>query len=93
MPPFLFGRKIMATIETDLKDVLAKIDARLDRMEQRLERIDQSLPRIEEKLDGLDKRVNRLEDSQNRQIWALIIAIIGALVAAIIRFGFLPPNP
>jgi hypothetical protein len=78
----------MATIETDLKEVLAKIDARLDRIEQRLE----ALPRIEEKLDSVENRVSRLEDSQNRQIWALIIAIIGAMIAAIVRFGFLP-NP
>ena len=78
----------MATIETDLKDVLAKIESRLDRIEQKLE----ALPRIEEKLEGLDNRVNRLEDSQNRQIWALIVAIIGAMIAAIVRFGF-TPNP
>ncbi|BAK50909.1 hypothetical protein NON20_16000 [Synechocystis sp. B12] len=57
----------MATIETDLKDILAKIDERLDRIERKLE----ALPRIEEKLEGLNGRVNRLEDSQNRQIWAL----------------------
>jgi tetrahydromethanopterin S-methyltransferase subunit G len=75
-------------IETDLKDVLAKIDARLDRIEQKLE----ALPRIEEKLESVENRVSRLEDSQNRQIWALIIAIIGAMIAAIVRFGFLP-NP
>jgi len=78
----------MPMIETDLKDVLAKIDARLDRIEQRLE----ALPRIEEKLDSVENRVSRLEDSQNRQIWALIIAIIGAMIAAIVRFGF-SPNP
>ena len=43
-------------VETDLKDVLAKIDSRLERIEIKLE----SLPRIEEKLDGLDKRVDRV---------------------------------
>jgi tetrahydromethanopterin S-methyltransferase subunit G len=74
----------MATIETDLKDILAKIDERLDRIERKLE----ALPRIEEKLEGLNGRVNRLEDSQNRQIWALIVAIIGAMIAAAVRFGF-----
>jgi chaperonin cofactor prefoldin len=85
----------MAMIETDLKDILAKFDQRFDRLEQRLDRIDQKLevlPRLEEKLDNLENRVNRLEDSQNRQIWALIIAIIGAMIAAIVRFGFVP-NP
>lgn len=67
-------------VETDLKDVLAKIDSRLERIEIKLE----ALPRIEEKLDGLDKWVDKLETSQNRQIWVLIVAVIGA----IIKFGF-----
>lgn len=49
------------TIETDLKDILAKIDSRLDRMEQKLE----TLPRIEARLDGLDKRVENLENRVN----------------------------
>ena len=75
-------------IETDLKDVLSKIDNRLDRIEQKLE----ALPRIEARLDGLDKRVENLEGSQRSQIWALIITVIGATVTAIIKFGFFP-NP
>jgi hypothetical protein len=36
--------------------------------------------------------VGKLEDSQNRQIWTLIIAITGAMAAGIIKFGFFP-NP
>ncbi|MFN5516153.1 MAG: hypothetical protein ACK5CA_15795 [Cyanobacteriota bacterium] len=43
-------------IEVDLKDLLAKIDNRLDRIEQKLE----VLPRLETKLDGLERRVGRL---------------------------------
>ncbi len=74
----------MPTIEIDLKEILVKIDSRLDRIEQKLE----ALPRIEEKLDSVEKRVDRLEDSQNRQIWALIVTIIGAMIAAAVRFGF-----
>jgi tetrahydromethanopterin S-methyltransferase subunit G len=75
-------------IETDLKDVLSKIDNRLDRIEQKLE----ALPRIEARLDGLDKRVENLEGSQRSQIWALIITVIGATIAAVVKFGFFP-NP
>ncbi|BFM40736.1 hypothetical protein [Synechocystis sp. LKSZ1] len=91
-------------IETDLKDILAKFDQRFDRLEQRLDRIDADLTdlkvsqtkldgnliRIEEKMDTLDQRVQRLEDNQNKQIWALILAILGALITATIRFGFFP---
>jgi lipid II:glycine glycyltransferase (peptidoglycan interpeptide bridge formation enzyme) len=85
----------MATIETDLKEIFAKFDQRFDRLEQRLDRMDQkleSLPRIEEKLDNLDARVTKLEGSQDKQIWTLIIAIVGAMAAAVIKFGFFP-NP
>jgi hypothetical protein len=78
----------MATIEVDLKDVLAKIDQRLDRIDQRLE----ALPRIEGTLDNLSERVGKLEESQNKQIWTLIVAIVGAMTAAVIKFGFFP-NP
>jgi chaperonin cofactor prefoldin len=89
----------MATIETDLKEILGKLDQRFDRLEQRLERMEGDLTtikvsqaRIEEKLDSLDLRVSHLEGSQNKQIWALIVAIIGAMTAAVIKFGFFP-NP
>jgi tetrahydromethanopterin S-methyltransferase subunit G len=75
-------------IETDLKDVLSKIDNRLDRIEKKLE----ALPRIEARLDGLDKRVENLEGSQRSQIWALIITVIGATITAVVKFGFFP-NP
>lgn len=67
-------------VETRLEDVLTKIENRLERIETKLE----ALPRIEEKLDGREKRVDKLETSQNRQIWVLVVAVIGA----IIKFGF-----
>jgi len=84
-------------IETDLKDVLARIDGRLDRIETDLTdlkiaqtKLDGNLVRIEDKIDNLDHRVQGLEDNQNKQIWALILAILGALITATIRFGFFP---
>ncbi|WLT39542.1 hypothetical protein NON20_08695 [Synechocystis sp. B12] len=92
-------REIMTTIETDLKEILgefkqefAKIDQRFERIEASLTDIKVSQARIEEKLDSLDLRVSHLEGSQNKQIWALIVAIIGAMTAAVIKFGFFP-NP
>jgi predicted nuclease with TOPRIM domain len=85
-------------IETDLKEILERIDKRLDRMDERLDRMDdrfsrieqklEALPRIEARLDGLDKRVENLEGSQRSQIWALIITVIGATIAAVVKFGF-----
>ena len=81
----------MSTIvETELKDVLAKIDSRLERIETDLTTVKISQARMEEKLDSLDDRVRSLEGSQNKQIWALIGIIFTAVVSAVIRFGFFP---
>ena len=79
----------MPTIETGLKEILTKIGDRLDRIDERLSHLETGQARISEKLDNVENRVSRLEDSQNRQIWALIVAVIGALIAALVRFGFL----
>lgn len=82
----------MPTIETDLKEILAKIDSRLDRMEESLNDLKVSQAGITGKLDSVDFRLSQLESSQNKQIWTLILAITGAITAAVIKFGFFP-NP
>jgi chromosome segregation ATPase len=89
----------MTTIETDLKEILGEFKQEFARLNQRLDRIDSDLTTIkvsqgkmEEKLDSLDSRVKGLEDSQNKQIWTLILAITGAITAAVIKFDFFP-NP
>ncbi len=71
-------------VETDLKDILAKMENRLDRIEQKLE----ALPRIEAEISQLKGDVTDLKGSQRSQIWVLIVTVVGA----IIKFGFCP-NP
>jgi hypothetical protein len=71
-------------VETDLKDILAKMENRLDRIEQKLE----ALPRIEAEITQLKVDVTDLKGSQRSQIWVLIVTVVGA----IIKFGFFP-NP
>jgi hypothetical protein len=71
-------------VETDLKDILAKMENRLDRIEQKLE----ALPRIEAEISQLKGDVTDLKGSQRSQIWVLIVTVVGA----IIKFGFFP-NP
>ena len=67
-----------------IDDRFDRIDDRFDRIEQKLE----ALPRLEARLDGLDKRVENLEGSQRSQISALIITVIGATIAAVVKIGF-----
>ncbi|ARI80227.1 hypothetical protein [Microcystis aeruginosa] len=72
-------------IETDLKDILAKLDNRLERIETKLE----VLPKIEDEVSQLKEDVKDLKERSTAQIWALIVTVMGATVAAIIKFGFL----
>ncbi|MGK7883840.1 MAG: hypothetical protein AB4057_04330, partial [Crocosphaera sp.] len=79
-------------IETDLKDILAKLDNRLERIETKLEilpKIEAEVAQLKEDVKNLKEDVKDLRGRANAQIWALIITIIGATIAAIIKFGFL----
>ncbi|MFN9174670.1 MAG: hypothetical protein ACK58N_09195 [Synechocystis sp.] len=76
----------METIETELNKILEKIDNRLDKIEQKLE----VLPRMEVELSQLKDDVKDIKNRANAQIWTLIVAVVSALMAAIIRFGFFP---
>ncbi|MEB3310251.1 MAG: hypothetical protein VKJ02_08460 [Snowella sp.] len=87
------------TIETDLKEVLGKLDQRFDRLEQKLDRMDADLTTLKVDMATVKADLTTVKDdikdirgNQRSQIWALIITVIGATVAAIVRFGFLS-NP
>ena len=85
------------TIETELKDILAKIDSRLDRIETDLTdlkiaqtEIKGDLNTLKTELTFVREDVRDLKGSQRAQIWALIGIIFTAVVSAVIRFGFFP---
>ncbi len=71
-------------IETKLEDVLNKIDSRLERIETKLE----ALPRLESEVSQLKEDVKDLKNTYRNQIWALIITVMGTIIAAVIKFGF-----
>jgi uncharacterized protein (DUF849 family) len=84
------------TIETDLKDILTKIDNRLDRIENDLTeiKINQSETRgeikvLDEKITGIGKRLENQEFIGR----SIFVGVILALLAGAVKlFGF-PPNP
>ena len=87
----------MATpIETGLKDILTKIDNRLNRMENDLTeiKINQSETRgeikvLDEKMTGIGKRLENQEFIGR----SIFVGVILALLAGAVKlFGF-PPNP
>ena len=86
----------MATmIETDLKEVLDRIDRRLGAIESDMTTLKVSQARIEGEISTIKNEltfvledVKDLKGSQRSQIWVLIVAVVGAIV----KFGFFP-NP
>jgi hypothetical protein len=83
-------------IETDLKDILTKIDNRLDRIENDLTeiKINQAETRgeikvLDEKITGIGKRLENQEFIGR----SIFVGVILALLAGAVKlFGF-PPNP
>ena len=90
----------MATmIETDLKEVLDRIDRRLGAIASDMTTLKVSQARIEGELSTVKNElafvredVKDLKNSQRSQIWALIITVMGATITAVVKFGFFP-NP
>ena len=82
-------------IESDLKEVLGEINSKLDKIGDRLNNIEISQARLEKKFDAREKIVTELKDSQNKQIWALIILAFTAVVSLVIGLGkfIFYPNP
>jgi len=82
-------------IETDLKEVLDRIDRRLGAIESDMTTLKVSQARIEGELSTVKNElafvredVKDLKGSQRSQIWALIITVIGATITAVVKFGF-----
>lgn len=65
------------TIESDLKDILSKIEGRLDRIEQNLTDLKVGQARLEEKVEGLSKRIDNQEFVSRGVLIGLIVAIAG----------------
>lgn len=83
------------TIETELKEVLNRIDKRLESLESDMTtlkvsqaRIEGELSTVKNELTFIREDIKDLRGNQRSQIWVLIIAVVGA----IIKFGFFP-NP
>jgi chromosome segregation ATPase len=87
---------IPTIIETDLREVLAQINQKLDGINDiriELAEIRDNIKSPNEKVSSLDKRLKRVEENRNKQIWALIGILFITVVATAIRFVFVSlPN-
>ena len=80
-------------IEIDLREVLAEMNKKLDRIDNNvnglkveLADVKGDIKALDEKVSSLDKRLEKVESSQNRQIWALIGILFTAILGVVIRF-------
>jgi predicted nuclease with TOPRIM domain len=80
-------------IEVDLREVLAEMNKKLDRIDNNVNELKVELADVkgeikalDGKVSGLDKRLEKVEGSQNRQIWALIGILFTAISGVVIRF-------
>ncbi|MFM7189751.1 MAG: hypothetical protein ACKN9E_06630 [Microcystaceae cyanobacterium] len=87
-------------IETDLREVLAEMNKKLDtiakdvnQIQVRLATVETKVDNIEKRLDSMDKRfdkmelqIEKVEGNQSKQVWALIGILFTAVVATSIRF-------
>ena len=80
---------VLEQIARDTRDVLARIDGRLDRIDSRFDRIDTRLDRIDTRLDRLDGRISdnfqflvRLHILQFVGLAAGIILVLGVIARA-----------
>jgi predicted nuclease with TOPRIM domain len=74
-------------IESNLKEVLGEINSKLGKVDERLNNIEISQARLAEKFDAQEKIVTELKDSQNKQIWALIVLAFTAVISLVIGLG------
>lgn len=94
-------------IETDLREILAEMNKKLDsisndvnQVQIRLATVETKVDNVEKRLDSMDKRfdkmelqIEKVENNQSKQVWALIGILFTAVVATSIRFVLtaLPP--
>jgi len=87
-------------IETDLREVLAEMNQKLDTISKdvnqvqiRLATVETKVDNVEKRLDSMDKRfdkmelqIEKVEGNQGKQVWALTGILFTAVVATSIRF-------
>jgi tetrahydromethanopterin S-methyltransferase subunit G len=80
-------------IETDLREILAEMNKKLDTISKdvnqvqiRLATVETKVDNIEKRLDKMEQQIEKVEGNQSKQVWALIGILFTAVVATSIRF-------
>ena len=97
----------MTTTATDtdlkeLKELIIDLKIGQDRLSGQIatldERLSGQIATLDEKLSGLKTEIGFVRDdvkdlrnTYRTQLWALIITVIGAIIATVVKFGFFNP--
>jgi predicted nuclease with TOPRIM domain len=74
-------------IESDLKEILNKLDGKLDNLQKDVTDINLRLTKVETKLDGTVEDIKEIKGSQKAQIWTLIGVLITAVGGFVVAVG------
>ncbi|MGF1541603.1 MAG: hemolysin XhlA family protein [Pleurocapsa sp.] len=74
-------------IESDLKEILNKIDGKLDNLQKDVTDINLRLTKVETKLDNTVEDIKEIKGSQKAQIWTLIGVLITAVGGFVVAVG------
>ncbi|MEL6578299.1 MAG: hemolysin XhlA family protein [Cyanobacteria bacterium J06621_12] len=74
-------------IESDLKEILNKLDGKLDNLQKDVTDINLRLTKVETKLDSTVEDIKEIKGSQKAQIWTLIGVLITAVGGFVLAVG------
>ena len=67
-------------IETDLKEILTKIETKLDIVTQDVSEIKTDIAVLKANQDNIKEKLSEVNGSQKAQIWSLITVVTGAVI-------------
>lgn len=73
-------------VETDLKEILIKIDQKLDKLDERICRLEVGQAEMRTDLNTLKEDSKDLKIAQRAQIWTLIGILGTAVIGTVIRY-------
>lgn len=67
-------------IETDLKEILNKLDTKLDKVANDVSEIKSEVAVLKANQDNMKEQLSKIDGSQKAQIWSLITLVTGAVI-------------
>jgi predicted nuclease with TOPRIM domain len=67
-------------IETDLKEILNKLDTKLDKVANDVSEIKSEVAVLKANQENMKEQLSKIDGSQKAQIWSLITLVTGAVI-------------